>query len=389
MVLCRSFTALKACQQWQQKVLLTGARFVSVDSRYFVQGNAKDIELRKPVQLAERKYLPGSFIPGFPEQLSSPREGFPLVLKTKDNAELKNRSIEFWSECFREQISSLYNGFASGEDPPVAVLVRGLPIKSTKDFSQFVKGLSFEFFMYQGGGGIRDTVDDFVLTGAGEPKEYSVELHNDMSYSVDYPSKFMITCLKKSEFGGETAICNARELTANLQPDLLAKFESKGIRYLRYILDKSEGSFNSWQRSLLTEDRREAERFLTESGYSFRWDDKNLVYWNDASPMITHPLSGEKIWFNQAYMSHCTYFKAMPLYEGSDLPDEKYPSHTVHADGDDIELDDLHKLRCIAWETAVGISLEESDVLFLDNLAVLHSRLSFEGERVVRTSILK
>ena len=204
------------------------ARSVSVDFRHFRQGNAKDIQLLRPVQLAGRKYLPGSFVPGFPEQLSSSGEGFPLVLNVRNDFE--GRSVEFWSECFKEQISELYKDFENGNSEPVAVLVRGLPIKTTKDFSRFVQGLKFESFLYQGGGGIRDKVDEFVLTGAGEPKEYSVELHNDMSYGIDYPSKFVITCLKKSQFGGETAICNGRELTANLHADFKAKFERKGIR---------------------------------------------------------------------------------------------------------------------------------------------------------------
>jgi hypothetical protein len=209
------------------------ARSVSVDSRYFCKGSAEDIQLSRPVQLAGRKYLPGSFVPGFPEQLSSPREaGFPLVLKARTDADLESKSLEFWSECFKEQISELFKDFQNGCSEPVAVLVRGLPIKTTNDFSRFVQGLNFEFFLYQGGGGIRDKVDDFVLTGAGEPKEYSVELHNDMSYSTDYPNKFMITCLKKSPFGGETAICNGLELTANIDSDLKAKFERKGIRYV-------------------------------------------------------------------------------------------------------------------------------------------------------------
>ncbi len=205
-------------------------RSISVDTRYFCQGSAEDIKLPRPVQLAGRKYLPGSSVPGFPKQLSSPREGFPLVLKARTDANWESKSVEFWSECFKEQISELYKDFQNGINEPVAVLLRGLPIKTTKDFSRFVQALNFEFFLYQGGGGIRDKVDDFVLTGAGEPKEYSVELHNDMSYSINYPSKFIITCLKKSSFGGETAICNGRELTANLCADLKAKFERKGIR---------------------------------------------------------------------------------------------------------------------------------------------------------------
>ena len=215
------------------------ARSVSVDSRYFCKGSAEDIKLSRSVQLAGRKYLPGSFVPGFPEQLSSPREGFPLVLKARTDADLESKSLEFWSECFKEQISELFKDFQNGCSEPVAVLVRGLPIKITNDFSRFVQGLNFEFFLYQGGGGIRDKVDDFVLTGAGEPKEYSVELHNDMSYSTDYPNKFMITCLKKSAFGGETAICNGLELTANIDSDLKAKFERKGVRYVVTCVYKS------------------------------------------------------------------------------------------------------------------------------------------------------
>jgi hypothetical protein len=128
-------------------------RFVSVDSRYFREGSAEDIQLPQPVQLAGRKYLPGSFLAGFPKQLSSPREGFPLVLNARTDAHnCGSKSIEFWSECFKEQISELYKDFQNGDSEPVAVLLRGLPIKTTKDFSRFVQGLNFEFFLYQGGG---------------------------------------------------------------------------------------------------------------------------------------------------------------------------------------------------------------------------------------------
>jgi hypothetical protein len=204
-------------------------RSISVDSRYFIQGTAEDIQLSRPVQLAGRKYLPGSFAPGFPEQLSSPKEGFPLVLKARNNGELDGKGIQFWSECFKEQLPGLYEKVRNG-GAPVAVLIRGLPIKTSNDSSRFIEGLGFKFFSYKGGSGIRKQVDDFVLSGALDAPEYSVELHNDMSYSTVFPTKFVITCLKKSKFGGETGICSGRELTSNLDADLKAKFERKGIR---------------------------------------------------------------------------------------------------------------------------------------------------------------
>ena len=100
-----------------------------------------------------------------------------------------------------------------------------------------------------------------------------------------------------------------------------------------------------------------------------------------APAFLSHPVTGEKIWFNQAIHHHCTYSKALPQYKGSDLPDEKYPCHTYYGDGSDIEPEVLQHVRAVSWSCAVGFRWKKGDLIVLDNLNVQHGRMAFTGER--------
>ena len=71
----------------------------------------------------------------------------------------------------------------------------------------------------------------------------------------------------------------------------------------------------------------------------------------------------------------------MPRFIGSDIPDDKMPRHTFYGDGSEIEPEVLQHMRVTAWEGAVGFKWQRGDLLVLDNLAVLHARLGFIGDR--------
>ena len=102
-----------------------------------------------------------------------------------------------------------------------------------------------------------------------------------------------------------------------------------------------------------------------------------------APAFLSHPVTGEKIWFNQAIQHHCTYSKALPQFKGSDLPDEKYPCHTYYGDGSDIEPEVLQHVRAVSWSCAVGFRWKKGDLIALDNLNVQHGRMAFTGERKI------
>ena len=59
------------------------------------------------------------------------------------------------------------------------------------------------------------------------------------------------------------------------------------------------------------------------------------------------------------------------------------PRHTYYGDGSEIEPEVLQHMRATAWACAVGFKWQRDDLLVLDNLAVLHGRLGFTGDRKI------
>ena len=121
-----------------------------------------------------------------------------------------------------------------------------------------------------------------------------------------------------------------------------------------------------------------------KQGYNLRWDASgDLHLWQVKPAFIRHPLTGERTWFNQAYNHNSTHEKAMPRFIASDIPDDKMPRTTYYGDGSEIEPEVLQHMRATAWECAVGFKWQRGDLLVLDNLAVLHARLGFTGDRKI------
>ena len=121
-----------------------------------------------------------------------------------------------------------------------------------------------------------------------------------------------------------------------------------------------------------------------EQGYNFMWDPRgDLFLWVIRPAVIAHPLTGDNIWFNQAAFSHGSYFKSMPGFACTDIPDEKLPCHTYYGDGSVIESETLQHIRATSWSCAVGFKWQEGDLLVMDNFAVQHGRIGFKGERKI------
>ena len=55
--------------------------------------------------------------------------------------------------------------------------------------------------------------------------------------------------------GGETPLVRNSELLANLDPDVVRKFDEKQVRYVRYLPDKSNEEYLNWQQVYQTDNR--------------------------------------------------------------------------------------------------------------------------------------
>ena len=130
---------------------------------------------------------------------------------------------------------------------------------------------------------------------------------------------------------------------------------------------------------------QKVEEFLERQNFSYEWekDTGNLSYWYSLPPLMTHPTTGQKIWFNQPNVHHNTYYKESPMLDGVTLPDHMYPTHTLYGDGSEIEPEVIQHIRATGWRNAVGFPWRKRDVLVVDNLTVQHSRLSFSGDRLI------
>ena len=100
---------------------------------------------------------------------------------------------------------------------------------------------------------------------------------------------------------------------------------------------------------------------------------------------------GEQIWFNQVTALHASYTRTIPQFKElyQDTPDERLPYHTFYGDGSIIEPHVIQHIRNVSWSSGIGFQMKKNEVLALDNMYVQHSRLSFEGERRLLTSLLQ
>ncbi|KAL9980611.1 hypothetical protein ACROYT_G009218 [Oculina patagonica] len=145
----------------------------------------------------------------------------------------------------------------------------------------------------------------------------------------------------------------------------------------------ANGSFHSDDAfcALLPQD---VEARAKQQGYKLRWDESGDLHLSLVKPVfISHPVTGERTWFNAICNNNNTNAKAMPRFIGKDIPDDKLPRHSFYGDGSEIEPEVLQHMRATAWSCAVGFRWQRGDLLVLDNLAVLHARLGFTDDRKI------
>ncbi|XP_057301105.1 uncharacterized protein LOC130635699 [Hydractinia symbiolongicarpus] len=270
-----------------------------------------------------------------------------------------------------------------------AILFKGLPIESEHDFNRIITATDYKMLPYVGGVASRDSLVENVYEASNEPKEMSIDLHNEMSCLKRFPQKIMFCCITPPTIDGETPICFNREFLPELDPRFVKKADEKKIRYIRnYAREHSD--YMSWQSIFKTNSKERAEEVLKSSNSEWKWhSDGTLTSWHICDAFITHPETKEKIWFNQiAAMHNSFYFNHPDFYDQPELKAEEIPHHVSYGDGEEVELEYIQQHRIAQWKLAVGIQWEKGDLLVLDNLLAQHGRMSYEGARKLAVSLI-
>ena len=337
-----------------------------------------------PVQIARRPFLPGSQHPAMPETLTQPAtETFPLVLRPKAAAVASHLSLETWAEDVKFWTETTLPDYG-------AILVRGLPISTADELARLISGLGYPTMGYEGGTGVRHKVAANVMTASNDPPEFSIEPHSEMSYARVYPSKLLLFCETPPVHGGETPIVDVRHLTQQFDPAVREAVQRTGVQYIRHLPSRHSVTYTSWQDTFLTDDAREVEQFLRAHHYDYDWDaDDNLTYRYVLPVMVTHPQTGEELWFNQIPSHHASYFKAHPSFANAEHDDDHYPFHCHDGEGIPFPDELVAHVRQVEWRCAVAVTWQQGDVLILDNLLAQHGRMSFIGARRILVTMFE
>ncbi|HVR08094.1 MAG TPA: condensation domain-containing protein, partial [Thermoanaerobaculia bacterium] len=279
-----------------------------------------------------------------------------------------------WAQASRELIedSLLAHG---------AVLLRGFHL-SVEEFRRFAAVVAPGLVNYIEGSSPRIRVGEKVYTSTEYPPELTVSMHNELSYAHRWPRKILFFCVTPPQQGGETPIADSREVFNLIAPEVRERFLAKGVRYVRNLRSGS-GAGLSWESVFETDDRAFVESYCREGKIDFRWQADGGLWTSQVRPAaITHPGTGEWVWFNQVHQFHPSNLgdegaKALlALHREEDLP-----IFATYGDGTPLEDEALAAVRSAYQQATIASPWQEHDVLLLDNMLMAHGRNPFSGPR--------
>ncbi|MBF9131536.1 TauD/TfdA family dioxygenase [Plantactinospora sp. S1510] len=235
---------------------------------------------------------------------------------------------------------------------------------------------------YVHGNSPRTKVSGNLYTSTEYPQEFTISMHNEMSYAHHWPKRLVFFCQIAPASGGATPVLDGELWLASLDDEVREAFAG-GIRYVQNLHD-GFGFGKSWMDTFETDDRAEVERFLEGTESEWEWGPEGIRIIQHRPATVRHPITGSEVWFNQADQFHPAGLGDKTASELYDIlePDE-FPQHATFADGSPIPDRYVEHIQNRGLELAVDVPWQPGDLMLIDNILVAHGRRPFEGSRRV------
>ena len=332
----------------------------------------------------------------------------PLTIQPAGDAGVAN--LAAWLESHRDWISQRLT-----EDG--AVLLRGFEVKSYDDVETVARaidaGLQNEYL----GTSPRQALSKsgYVFSASELPGFYPIPAHCEMSFTANPPRRIFFACTVEPGQFGETPLVDFRGVWRDLPPTLRERWEGKGLRIIRNYAGPGDDKkdlfqLKKWTEIFNTTDRSEIERICAREGFTAQWKDGGgLALISEHKPVRLHPQTGVPVWFNHVHVFHLdaghteywrifrlrpTFFhfrtwllaRTLSAWKRFTVKAEDQAMHATFADGSEIPQSDLAAVFDAMWKNMVITPWKRGDIVAIDNAAIGHGRLPFEGPREIVVS---
>jgi len=260
------------------------------------------------------------------------------------------------------------------------LLIRGLNINS-EDFGDVLAGLFGEKLLtYTYRSTPRTALKNNIYTATEYHPSQVIPQHNENAYSNVWPIRIGFLSVTTAQKMGNTPISDSRVAYQEIPEDIRNEFEQKKIMYVRNYSNVDL----PWNEVFQTEDKSVVEKYCRENNIQYEWTGNGLRTKQTNQATAIHPVTREKLWFNQAHLFHVSSLEE-ELREGlvALLGEENLPRNTYFGDGTPIDAEYLSVIREVYEKTKFSFQWQKNDLLLLDNMLYTHGREPFEGPRKV------
>ncbi|XP_077244030.1 clavaminate synthase-like protein At3g21360 [Tasmannia lanceolata] len=246
-----------------------------------------------------------------------------------------------------------------------AILLRGFNVQSAEEFNEVVETFGWDDIRYVGPAP-RTHIHKRIWTANEGPLSEFIYYHHEMVLIKECPTKVILWCDVPPPEGGETPFVPSFRVAERMLeefPEAVKEMEEKGLRYTFTALSKNDTASmrgRGWEDAFLTSDRAEAEKRANALGMDMEWQPNGAAKTILGPRSLTRVFPGRKerkMWFNTIVGMHGKEFSSATFADGSELPE-----NAVKRCGEIIE------------EESIQFKWQKGDILFLDNLALLHGR---------------
>ena len=262
-----------------------------------------------------------------------------------------------------------------------ALLFRDFSPLTIGGFEDSLKLIAGELVDYSYRSTPRMRVSGRIYTSTAYPAHQTIPLHNEMSYSRQWPMVIGFLCIEPSREGGDTPLADSRRVFAQIDPAIREEFSRKQVMYVRNYDDELD---LSWREVFQTNSRAEVERYCARAGMTVQWRGENGLRTSQVCQAVAkHPVTGDMVWFNQAHLFHVSSLGGDVRASLQSEAAGNEPRNAFYGDGTEIDEAALSHIRAVYESETFTFSWQRGDVLILDNILTAHGRKPYRGSRQI------